>query len=323
MESFRAIRSSLISKEKSKNELPEVLVDDEINLQFKRLHQGITVGKVSRHDKVRDIKLMLSENNYFLRWQSKMLSLKFGRMNKRKRMFVYFNKLFQCLFNLTSFLDTVNSTQIVSVDQKNLKEPLELSICYNKNKNQEDKSKILTLRLKDDEDTEILKNVIKALILKRKQEIENLTPDKLFLIEIWNRADDDGNGMVHETEIYNLLRSLNVNMRQNDCKNLFAEFDTDNSKTLDFNEFTKFVEKLKERYESLISMLYAAVLDLLITYFRPEFLSMWSQIMDDEYTGVVNGKSPETILSSVKEENRTKTVDVLDFVDIWYAVYQL
>ena len=92
-----------------------------------------------------------------------------------------------------------------------------------------------------------MKNVVQALILRNKQEQENLTPDKLFLIEIWHRADDDGNCELQESEIYNLLRSLNINMPQKACKKIFAEFDTDDSKTLDFNEFTKFVEKLKER----------------------------------------------------------------------------
>ena len=66
-------------------------------------------------------------------------------------------------------------------------------------------------------------------------------------MEVWNRADDDGNGRLQENEIFRLLRSLNINIQYKDCKNLFDEFDLDKNKSLDFNEFTKFVEKLKRR----------------------------------------------------------------------------
>ena len=121
------------------------------------------------------------------------------------------------------------------------------TISYHKSTAHNGKEKKLNVILKSSEDLGTLNGVLEALILNVKRKRQNLTPDKLFLIEIWNRADDDGNGMLHETEIYDLLKSLNIHMPQKACKKLFAEFDTDNSKTLDFHEFTKFVEKLKER----------------------------------------------------------------------------
>ena len=123
-----------------------------------------------------------------------------------------------------------------------------MSIVYSKSKVKLDKTKILNLVTKNASDLETLNNVLEALLLKVKQDKENLTPDKLFLIEIWNRADEDGSGFVEEIEIYRLLRSLNINMPQRECKKLFNEFDIDKSKSLDFKEFSKFVEKLKERY---------------------------------------------------------------------------
>jgi Ca2+-binding EF-hand superfamily protein len=67
------------------------------------------------------------------------------------------------------------------------------------------------------------------------------------LTEVWNRADDDGNGKLQENEVFNLLRSLNINIRHKDCKKLFDEFDIDKSGFFDFTEFSKFVEKLKQR----------------------------------------------------------------------------
>ena len=60
----------------------ELLVDDKIQLQYEKLHQGIIVEKVSRHGKLREIKLHLSNSNYFLQWSSQILSYKLGRLNK-------------------------------------------------------------------------------------------------------------------------------------------------------------------------------------------------------------------------------------------------
>ena len=60
------------------------LVDlqNDIDSLYERLHKGITVEKISRKGKLREIKIKLARNNYFLHWKSQILSLKLGKTNK-------------------------------------------------------------------------------------------------------------------------------------------------------------------------------------------------------------------------------------------------
>lgn len=155
----------------------------------------------------------------------------------------------------------VNANQIIKIEfgQKteafqqskilnlNQKEALSISIIFAKSKLHSDKVETLNLIMNNEDDIEFIKSVLTALISKVKAERENLSPDKLYLIDMWNRADVDGDGKLEENEIFTLLASLNINVNRTAGRKMFREFDTDKSNYLDFQEFSKFVDKLRER----------------------------------------------------------------------------
>ena len=82
---------SKVTKERSKSDVLTYIddskhtdLDEEVHHQFKKLHKGIVVKKVSRRGNMRSLKLYLAPNNNFLKWSSKYISHRLGRSNKRK-----------------------------------------------------------------------------------------------------------------------------------------------------------------------------------------------------------------------------------------------
>ena len=140
--------------------------------------------------------------------------------------------------------EAFQQSKILNLNQKDF---LSISIIFSKSKLHSDQIETLNLIMNDEDDVEFIKNVLTALITKVKSDKENSSPDKLYLNDMWNRADSDGDGKLEENEIYALLASLNININRNTCRKMFKEFDVDKSNYLDFQEFSNFVEKLRER----------------------------------------------------------------------------
>ena len=105
----------------------------------------------------------------------------------------------------------------------------------------------LDLFIQDTEDFNCVNNVLTTIVNKLKKDKENLTADELFLREMWLRADDNGDGTLNETEIYDLMAAMNINMNRSAVRRLFSEFDTDRNGTLDFEEFKSLLEQLQKR----------------------------------------------------------------------------
>ena len=74
-----------------------------------------------------------------------------------------------------------------------------------------------------------------------------MSPDELYLKDMWDRGDADGSGTMTTSEIIQLVSSMNISMPSSTLKRIFKEFDDDDSGSLTFNEFTEFIALLRER----------------------------------------------------------------------------
>lgn len=77
---------------------------------------------------------------------------------------------------------------------------------------------------------------------------ENSSPDMLYLKDMWDRGDADGSGTLSEPEIIALVASMNISMPTEAVRKIFNTFDNDGSGSLNFEEFTEFIEVLRQRF---------------------------------------------------------------------------
>jgi Ca2+-binding EF-hand superfamily protein len=124
-----------------------------------------------------------------------------------------------------------------------------VSVFYSSNEGH----KSLDLIIRNDKDLKTVENVLKSLFVQIKQNKEKLTIDDLFVQEMWKRADTDGDNKLNESEVMTLISSMNINMHRSSVHRLFISYDEDHNQTLDLSEFKHLIEKLGERYYSIIS----------------------------------------------------------------------
>lgn len=70
-----------------------------------------------------------------------------------------------------------------------------------------------------------------------------------YVLPEWNLADKDKSGKLEKSEIRSLLRKLNVRLKDSEFDAKFKGVDADGSGDLEFDEFKKFLEELREREE--------------------------------------------------------------------------
>lgn len=138
-----------------------------------------------------------------------------------------------------------NTTQFArSGDQfKNMKDR-SMSVFYNDSEGNEMNLDII---IEDETLFEYLFKILRGLFSASQAERKNLSPDMLYLRDMWDRGDADGSGTLTESEICNLITSMNISMTAATIRKHFKQFDTDNSGALNFEEFTELIKELRER----------------------------------------------------------------------------
>ncbi len=202
-----------------------------IEEDYKLLLKGLRLKKVSRRGTVREMKLFLSDDHRTLHWKSSRLGMKLGATNTIEvtRMRKY---------ELGQATSSFNLLRDKACDHESL------SIMYSHHR---DGDRTLDVIVSKTTELESLSNVLKALMTRSKQERNEMSPDMMFLYEMWTRADVNGDNQISEAEIVQLLVSMNMDMPRSAVRKAFKLFDTDSSGSLDFNEFSCFLEKIRER----------------------------------------------------------------------------
>ena len=88
-----------------------------------------------------------------------------------------------------------------------------------------------------------------GLLVRNCQSLADQDPLQARITQLWVQADTDRSGTVEFSELAKLLPQLNCNIDESVLRQQFKKFDTDNSKSLDFNEFRSFFSTLVERQE--------------------------------------------------------------------------
>lgn len=96
-------------------------------------------------------------------------------------------------------------------------------------------------------DFDYLFNVINEVVKAAASERACWTADMMYLKDMWDRGDTDHSGTLSESEVINLVASMNINMPNQAVRKVFKKFDEDGSGSLNFREFTEFIEVLRER----------------------------------------------------------------------------
>lgn len=105
----------------------------------------------------------------------------------------------------------------------------------------------LDIMVYDANDYNSLINVLKACINKRKQEREKMSPELLFIQDKLLHSGHNKDGTLTEDDIFSLISTMNINMTHSAVHKLFLEVDADQSNSIDANEATKLLHKLRER----------------------------------------------------------------------------
>eukprot|EP00672_Neobodo_designis_P008461 CAMPEP_0174855702 /NCGR_PEP_ID=MMETSP1114-20130205/33991_1 /TAXON_ID=312471 /ORGANISM="Neobodo designis, Strain CCAP 1951/1" /LENGTH=787 /DNA_ID=CAMNT_0016090457 /DNA_START=45 /DNA_END=2404 /DNA_ORIENTATION=+ len=88
-----------------------------------------------------------------------------------------------------------------------------------------------------------------SFLVRRQKVMLDESPHRVRLMNMWLKADSDGNGRLTFDELARALQELNVNMERGTMRKLFMGVDKDGSGTLDFDEFIEFFDDLTLRPE--------------------------------------------------------------------------
>jgi len=88
---------------------------------------------------------------------------------------------------------------------------------------------------------------VKYLFGRVQAESDKASPDDIFLARAFEEADTDKNKSLSKSEVYETVAKLNLNMNSTSIDKIFREVDSDNSDTLDREEFINFMNILMGR----------------------------------------------------------------------------
>lgn len=88
-----------------------------------------------------------------------------------------------------------------------------------------------------------LNRILKRVLYLR----ETATPEERYYKMKFESADTDRSGTLDNDEVVALVAQMNINMASSSIARMVAENDVDNNGTLDFDEFSNFMVKLRRR----------------------------------------------------------------------------
>lgn len=134
--------------------------------------------------------------------------------------------------------------------------------------------------------------------------------DVLFLKAKYQTADKNNDGVLSKSEIFKLLTGINVNMTTAAVDVLFRKVDKDDSGTLNFDEFSNFVQVIRRRHD--IEFLW----DLLVTkqFFDEKIQHCQSFDISKKCSKLTVKGSTESL---IPHNILTESVSVTDFQNFW------
>ena len=235
------IRRSIISG------VPEEVVDFE---PIKK--EGITILKLSKRGDAKEKLFKLSDDLKLLKWDSALFSFKFGRSNYCKIEFNLIVKiehlyLFFCLVLLENITRVQKGQKTAEFERLKtyfgVADSKSLTIFYRDIGN---KDCSLNLICANKQSYKQFNAILRHRIMKIQEEKKNMTLEEQYIQEMWNQADIDHNGKLSKSEIMRILASMNIHMPRSTQEERFRKFDEDSSGQLDYDEFRKFMEVLRD-----------------------------------------------------------------------------
>lgn len=100
---------------------------------------------------------------------------------------------------------------------------------------------------KSDSDCTYAYEAVESLVTEANQIRANTPPDLLYIQDMWEKADRNGSGKLSKSEVLSVIEMMNITMPSQQLQKIFKEVDENATGELDLDEFTKLIQRLRER----------------------------------------------------------------------------
>ena len=96
-------------------------------------------------------------------------------------------------------------------------------------------------------DFEYLTQALQVMLTEAKHARDAMSPDMLYIMDMWDKADVQGDGQLSKEEVFDLIAMMNINMPTKRIEAMFNLLDDDKSGYMEPNEFAKLITLLRDR----------------------------------------------------------------------------